>query len=559
MTLFYDPVTTPVDAQGDPYAGAKRYFYLAGTLTPATVYADAARTTALSNPVVANASGQFVPIYLDPAVSYRTILRDASDVLLRDNDSITASTLSQAGVGAALYPRTATEIAALVTPSSYVYPFGDARRYGYSTDLSVDSTTAVQSALDLVAAGGGGRVTLPPGGACKVTSVLSLPSNVVLDLNGGTIWQYTSNIAIVKVATNATRWGVENGLLRYYVQQTTAETGAIGLQLATASSTTYLGRISGVTVDKAYRGFGLPNLTACYSFLVNFDTCLAYECSDYGWYIQGDTSSGGATNIRLDNCWVLQPTGSEQATSKGYAFRGVSQLSIGNIATDHIQEQYGLWLENCTGSIGTFLAESCEWTASSGVNAMVLIDGSVMDIGLIGAAANTVTISGTADWAGIRLATAAVLDLSVYRDVNTAVTDTSSGAYYAVYCSSTGNRSRIYQATAAGTTPALAYTDASWPRQIEWLNGAESAILTGSVAWTPAEILDGDEEVKEITVTGAALGDYCDVSYSADVADLTLTGQVTAADTVTAQLSNNTGGSLTATAGTVYARVRRRA
>ena len=79
--------------------------------------------------------------------------------------------------------------------------------------------------------------------------------------------------------------------------------------------------------------------------------------------------------------------------------------------------------------------------------------------------------------------------------------------------------------------------------------------FTGSVAWNPASIADGDEEAKDITVTGAALGDFALVSFSLDVTDLVLNGQVTAANTVTAILANNTGGAIDLGAGTVYAKV----
>lgn len=162
MSLYVEPVTTPVDAQGDPYPGAKLYFYAAGTLTPSTVYADAARTTALSHPVVANASGQFVPIYIDPAIAYRRILRDASDVLLRDNDNITAASLTAASVGAALYAQSASEISASVTPTLYQYPVGDIRRYGAVGDNSTECATAITNAV-IVQAVSGGTVYIPPG------------------------------------------------------------------------------------------------------------------------------------------------------------------------------------------------------------------------------------------------------------------------------------------------------------------------------------------------------------------------------------------------------------
>jgi len=85
------------------------------------------------------------------------------------------------------------------------------------------------------------------------------------------------------------------------------------------------------------------------------------------------------------------------------------------------------------------------------------------------------------------------------------------------------------------------------------------AILSGSTTWNPGSIDDGNEEVQGITVTGAALGDFVLVSFSLDVVDLAITGAVTAANTVTAQLNNNTGGALDLGAGTVYARVFKRA
>jgi len=64
--------------------------------------------------------------------------------------------------------------------------------------------------------------------------------------------------------------------------------------------------------------------------------------------------------------------------------------------------------------------------------------------------------------------------------------------------------------------------------------------LTGSATWDAGSIADGNLEAKEITVTGAALGDYViGVSLSVDVADLQLTADVTAANTVTAVLSSS--------------------
>lgn len=79
--------------------------------------------------------------------------------------------------------------------------------------------------------------------------------------------------------------------------------------------------------------------------------------------------------------------------------------------------------------------------------------------------------------------------------------------------------------------------------------------LDGSETYDAGSIADGDEEVGEITVTGAALGDFVLASLSIDVADLAITAAVTAANTVTYQLLNNTGGAIDLASATVRVRV----
>jgi hypothetical protein len=60
---------------------------------------------------------------------------------------ITAAT--QASVGALLWPRTAAEISAAVTPTNYQYEPGNVLRYGTNTTPgTTDMTTAIQAALD---------------------------------------------------------------------------------------------------------------------------------------------------------------------------------------------------------------------------------------------------------------------------------------------------------------------------------------------------------------------------------------------------------------------------
>ncbi len=78
--------------------------------------------------------------------------------------------------------------------------------------------------------------------------------------------------------------------------------------------------------------------------------------------------------------------------------------------------------------------------------------------------------------------------------------------------------------------------------------------LSGSSSVTPGSTGNGAFESFDITVTGAALGDFVQVSYDKDVADQVVTAQVTVADTVTVTVLNNTGGGLTLAAGIFYVR-----
>lgn len=86
--LFFTPQAVRVNSSGTPYAGAKANFYLTGTTTQTNTYSDSALSSAHANPVVADAGGQFAAIYLDPAITYRCIITDSSDVQLDDIDPV---------------------------------------------------------------------------------------------------------------------------------------------------------------------------------------------------------------------------------------------------------------------------------------------------------------------------------------------------------------------------------------------------------------------------------------------------------------------------------------
>lgn len=92
--LFNMPWSQVFDGTGNTLAGAKLYFYDAGTTTLKNIYADSNLTVAQSNPVIADAGGRFAPIYVD-GNPFKVILYDANDNLIWSADNITNQSVAE--------------------------------------------------------------------------------------------------------------------------------------------------------------------------------------------------------------------------------------------------------------------------------------------------------------------------------------------------------------------------------------------------------------------------------------------------------------------------------
>ncbi|HXV00662.1 MAG TPA: hypothetical protein VG166_09200 [Caulobacteraceae bacterium] len=124
-SLLPAPVLVALDGNGDPISGALLQFFATGTTTPATTYSDAGLTTPNANPVVANGSGMFGPVYLDPTVTYRVQLKTAGGSVIADIDPVL--------VGAA--EATTTQTNAGTAHGVYVSPYDLAAWTGVATAL----------------------------------------------------------------------------------------------------------------------------------------------------------------------------------------------------------------------------------------------------------------------------------------------------------------------------------------------------------------------------------------------------------------------------------------
>ena len=75
-------------SDGAPLVGGKIYTYAAGTSTPIATYTDSGAGTANTNPIILDSYGQ-ANIWLLDTVSYKFVVKDATDVLLYTVDNIT--------------------------------------------------------------------------------------------------------------------------------------------------------------------------------------------------------------------------------------------------------------------------------------------------------------------------------------------------------------------------------------------------------------------------------------------------------------------------------------
>jgi hypothetical protein len=86
-----------------------------------------------------------------------------------------------------------------------------------------------------------------------------------------------------------------------------------------------------------------------------------------------------------------------------------------------------------------------------------------------------------------------------------------------------------------------------------------AGVLTGSATYDAASLADGAGATTTVTVTGAALGDYVLISHSVDLAAISVTGYVSASNTVSVRFQNESTGAVDLASGTLRALVLGRA
>lgn len=277
--------------------------------------------------------------------------------------------------------------------------------------------------------------------------------------------------------------------------------------------------------------------TASAGMLVNFAVCTSfnYRCSvnENGWYLAAKPAIGLSLAIRgagetvsyclFNNCVVEAPTIGIQLTGTlGNVFVGGTSEGCSN---------YGVFA-NAGANNDLFLGMDFE----SNTTADVYVLGKALEFRKCDST-NTFTFGSTSQYC--------VLDGGNH---GTVLFDTG-GTY------NTGVNFR-YNRLNNGAT----FTDASTSTFLSGVrSGATGALyLTGTNSWTPGLIGgSGGSTSRNITVTGAKMGDVVVASFTTITSGLLISAGVTAADTVTAWLVNETGAGITPSAGTVKAAVLR--
>lgn len=88
--------------------------------------------------------------------------------------------------------------------------------------------------------------------------------------------------------------------------------------------------------------------------------------------------------------------------------------------------------------------------------------------------------------------------------------------------------------------------------------GSQNVVLTGSTTWDPIDLAPGAATSTTVTVTNASVGDFALASHQLSFGGLLVWAEVTASNTVTVRLYNQTAGNINVGSGTLRAMVFKR-
>lgn len=480
------------------------------------------------------------------------------------------------------------EVAALVTD----YPWL-ADKTG-----ATDAQPAIQACIDYWAAKGVTdgviyRVRVPAGqyklGAGIKTCGASTGAGQVGLVGDGifaTRFMPTGDFAAVNIVTSY----VQSGGFSVHWAAYGGTTSRVGVELASANAQVSQCLISDILVQNAGRGFYLADWTGQpYGtvYLLTMANCLSISASDWGFYVNSKT---GSTTLELSGCYVNGGNGSGVATSKGYYFNNINEVT-GELAVDKCVDK---WVEVVNANwAGLYIAaESCKLSTNNAVGITINADrgeirglkdisctydavGTVRVVGM-GAGCRSLILAGYSQQSATiggsttvyRTTLNAATSLLTIADDSITPPQAQDNGFHANVTYNGVRLSSLNTAPAYGTWPAGSMVRYLAPT----VGGAEGAVtpaggspgtwyefgavkLQGSATYDPPSLVDGAGATTTVTVTGAALGDFAAASFSGDLQGITLTAWVSSANTVSVRFQNESGGTLDLGSGTLRARV----
>jgi hypothetical protein len=209
--------------------GGSVLFQVGGVNT--AVYQDIGLTVPLANPCplnsrgeISDSSGHSQQLFLTPNVVYTATIFDSGGNQIDQAQYVNGvqSNLTQASIGALLFPQTAYEIAAAVTPVNYAYPELDMRRYGADLTGIIPADTAIANgmrvACPLVGTAINARYLYFPAGQYLLNNTINATNTrgsgtlqtdslrIYGDSAGGTYWIGKTGAGHAMIETTGAQW-----------------------------------------------------------------------------------------------------------------------------------------------------------------------------------------------------------------------------------------------------------------------------------------------------------------------------------------------------------------
>jgi Pectate lyase superfamily protein len=428
VTLFYDGIQQFTDNNGAPLVNGTVGTFQAGTNIPAPTYTDSTGSQPLQNPIPLNARGEpqntagtSVGIWGPPNTAYKFVVSDAAGNVVRMLDNViaplTSFTLTQAAIGAVLYPQTAAEIAAAVTPTNYAYPPLNVLRYGADPTGNVDATAIINNAISVAFRQNGGSVFMPAG-TYKISNTITMQDGVSIlgagcgsnatpctlinatSLTGATVaiaLPGMSNVTLkdfylsgpsVPCTMDLIQTTLTNRRLCFenLIIVSTGSTGAgISLSPAGGGSYTIITMIKNVTC--AGMGYGFRVGPTCTS--VDFLTTYGNACTSAGYLIQGTYISLNGTACDTNH------NGSN--TAYGYLLQNCTSVTLNGCGAEN-NDRSAIALVSATGVVfNGFRAVANNKGGSASFGALADIQNGTRSCTFIGCVDSAPTVGTTVD------------------------------------------------------------------------------------------------------------------------------------------------------------------